>query len=298
MGALTSYRCYRHAATVRSPPLIDFIDVSYRYPGAADRPPALSGVSLSLTPGSLVAVVGANGSGKSTLVRLANGTLLPSDGSVEVDGASTATAANAHGGLAQDMHHIRRAVGVVFQHPDDQIVATSVEEDVAFGPENLGLAREMIRERVDAALAVVGLTGLESREPHLLSGGQKQRLAIAGALAMHPRYVVFDEPTAMLDPQGRREVLAVIERLRDEGHGIMLVTHDLAEVALADRVAVLSCGSKVFDGAPAELFAHQSLAAWGLELPAVSVLVRRLIALGIDIDPATTDPAQIVAVLA
>lgn len=188
-------------------------------------------------------------------------------------------------------------VGVVFQHPDDQIVATSVEEDVAFGPENLGLPREAIRQRVDSALKTVGLAGLESREPHVLSGGQKQRLAIAGALAMRPRFLVFDEPTAMLDPQGRREVLALIEQLRADGHGVMLVTHDLAEVAGANRVIVLDSGVKVFDGSPEELFAMTSLAEWGLELPAVTTLVRQLIAGGADLGVSTVDPAAIAAVL-
>lgn len=252
---------------------------------------------MSIEPGELVAVVGANGSGKSTLVRLANGTLLPTEGAVAVDGLTTADAAMETSAGTSGIHAIRRSVGVVFQHPDDQIVATSVEEDVAFGPENLGLSRPVIRERVDAALATVGLTGLESREPHLLSGGQKQRLAIAGALAMRPRYLVFDEPTAMLDPEGRREVLELIERLRGDGNGVMLVTHDLAEVARANRVVVLAAGTKVFDGTPGELFVSPSLESWGLELPAVAVMVQRLIEGGARLDSATVDPGQIAAVL-
>lgn len=278
--------------------LIEFIDVSYHYPGAADRRPALAGVSLSLSPGALVAVVGANGSGKSTLVRLANGTLLPSRGFVGVDGIGTSGVAAAGADASGGLRRIRQSVAAVFQHPDDQIVATTVEEDVAFGPENLGLPRAQIRERVDGALAVVGLTGLEQREPHLLSGGQKQRLAIAGALAMRPRYLVLDEPTAMLDPQGRSEVLGVVDRLRGEGHGILLVTHDMAEIMRADTVIVLSGGEKVFEGAPGTLMAEERLASWGLERPAVAQLVHRLIALGVDIDPGTVDPRRIAEVLA
>jgi len=250
-------------------------------------------------------VLGANGSGKSTLVKLANGMLVPQSGTVSVDGIDTVTNVRERGSDAASpdadhepgSHDIRQLVGVVFQHPDDQIVATSVEDDVAFGPENLGLPRSEIRNRVDASLAVVGLTGLEQREPHLLSGGQKQRLVIAGALAMRPRYVVFDEPTSMLDPHGRAEVISVITRLRRDGHGVLLVTHDLAEAGRADRVMVLRSGSLVFEGTPDELFAREDLEDWGLELPPVVVLARGLRDAGIAVSAGAVDPVQIAGAL-
>jgi len=249
-------------------------------------------------------VLGANGSGKSTLVRLANGMLSPDSGSVSVDDTATVIRSDVgareagQGAAARDVsRRVRELVGVVFQHPDDQIVATAVEDDVAFGPENLGLPREEIRSRVDESLAVVGLTGLERREPHLLSGGQKQRLVIAGALAMRPRYLVFDEPTSMLDPQGRAEVLSVIARLKTDGRGVLLVTHDLAEAGRADRVVVLDRGSVVFEGTPSELFECPHLASWGLELPPVACLARALAAAGVAVDAATVDPTSLAGAL-
>lgn len=297
--------------------LIRFNDVTFRYSGAVPDAPALRDVDFRVEPGEIVSVLGANGSGKSTLVRLANGLLLPESGSVVVDGIDTATNVRevvvreegepgavpaTAGETPQKMplppgETVREIVGSVFQHPDDQIVATSVEDDVAFGPENLGLPREEIRRRVDAALEAVGLTGFERREPHLLSGGQKQRLVIAGALAMEPRYLVLDEPTSMLDPHGRREVLSVVRALKTKGHGILLVTHDLAEAGRADRVVVLDRGSVVFEGLPAGLLARGDLARWGLERPPVSVLVEALRANGADIGPATVDPAAIAGAL-
>lgn len=230
--------------------MIEFSSVTYRYrPGGAE---ALADVNVRFDAGELVAVVGANGSGKSTLARLCDGLLLPSAGTVAVDGIDTADP-----GRVTD---VRSLVGMVFQDPEDQIVATVVEEDCAFGPENLGLPSAEIRSRVDAALAAVGLTGLERREPHLLSEGQKQRLAVAGALAMRPRYVVLDEPAAMLDPAGRRAVAGILSRLaHDEGHGIVLVTHDAGDVARADRVVGLDAGRVVFDGAPEELLGDGTL---------------------------------------
>jgi len=250
-------------------------------------------------------VLGANGSGKSTLVKLANGMLLPQAGAVTIDGidttenvgrrASDATLPDPDG--AREPHDIRQLVGVVFQHPDDQIVATSVEDDVAFGPENLGLPRPEIRRRVDSSLALVGLTGLEHREPHLLSGGQKQRLVIAGALAMQPRYLVFDEPTSMLDPHGRAEVISVIARLKHDGHGVLLVTHDLAEAGRADRVVVLRLGSVVFEGTPDELFARGDLDQWGLERPPIVSLAQGLRDAGITVPPGAVDPVQIAGAL-
>jgi len=281
--------------------LIRFDDVTFSYRAAAEQRPALSGVSLEVEAGEIVAVLGANGSGKSTLVRLANGILAPGRGSVTVDGIDTVTGrasaddrrATREGGP----HEVRELVGIVFQHPDDQIVATSVEDDVAFGPENLGLPRADIRSRVDDSLAAVGLTGLERREPHLLSGGQKQRLAIAGALAMRPRYLVFDEPTSMLDPLGRAEVLSVISELRLAGHGVLLVTHDLAEAGWADRAIVLQEGSVAFSGAPNELFENGSLDQWGLELPPIGIVARALRGAGVPVSAGSVDPAVIAGAL-
>jgi len=249
--------------------MLSFEDISFSYRAGGRDVPALVGVSMSLSPGEHVAVLGANGSGKSTLVRLANGLLYAQSGSVTVDGID-----------ARDEEHareLRERVGIVFQRADDQIVATTVEDDVAFGPENLGLPRAELRSRVDESLSAVGLVGLERREPHLLSGGQKQRLAIAGALAMHPAYLVLDEPTSMLDPQGRREVLAIISALRARGTGILHVTHDLSDVADADRAVVLECGRVAFEGTVAELLGNVDvLSTCGLERPPIAVLAEQL----------------------
>ncbi len=287
----------RHGpATPEEPLLIRFHDVTFAYDGAPPRRPALAHVSLQVSPGEIVAVLGANGSGKSTLVRLANGMLSPVSGTVSVDPPSS-EGGEPHITGPDRPRELRQLVGIVFQHPDDQIVATAVEDDVAFGPENLGLPRDEIRRRVDESLAVVGLTGLERREPHLLSGGQKQRLAIAGALAMRPRYMVFDEPTSMLDPQGRSEVLAVIAGLKADGHGVLLVTHDLAEAGRADRAIVLREGSVVFEGTPSVLFAEPSLAEWGLELPPVARLAAALAGYGVTVDSAMVDPALLAGAL-
>jgi len=270
--------------------LIQFDDVSFAYRASGTEVPALSGVTLQVEPGEMVAVVGSNGSGKSTLVRLANGIAAPARGTVTVDGIDTRDATR--------MRELRTLVGTVFQRPDDQIVATTVEDDVAFGPENLGLPREEIRLRVDAALDAVELASLATREPHLLSGGQKQRLVIAGALAMRPRYLVLDEPTSMLDPAGRDEVVSAVASLRARGHGILLVTHDLAEAANADRLLVLERGRLAFDGDPQQLFAaKESLARWGLELPPAVVLAERLASLGVAVTPATVDPESVVSAL-
>jgi len=270
--------------------VLRFNDVSFSYRPSGREVRALRGVSLSVAPGELVGVLGSNGSGKSTLVRLANGMLLPEVGSVEVDGLLTSDEAS--------IHALRQRIGVVFQHPDDQIVATTVEDDVAFGPENLGLDRAQLRTRVDESLAAVGLVGLGRREPHLLSGGQKQRLVIAGAVAMEPAYLVLDEPTSMLDPQGRTDVLAVIERLRASGRGILHVTHDLAEVVEAAKVVVLRDGEIAFSGAPQDLFLRpELLESCGLEVPPVVALVARLRALGVPVAHGISDPASLIEAL-
>ena len=258
--------------------MLSFKDIRFTYAAAPDGVLALDGVCLDIEPGRHVVVLGANGSGKSTLARLSNGLLLPLSGDVSVDGVSTAEESG--------LREIRSRVGMVFQRPDDQIVATTVEEDVAFGPENLGIARAELRTRVDQALAAVGLLGLERREPHLLSGGQKQRLAIAGAIAMQPSYLVLDEPTSMLDACGREDVLAIIATLRAQGHGILHITHDLADMAGADTAVVLNRGRVLYAGTPSGLVSRaELLETCGLELPALSILGMRLQELGVPVLP-------------
>jgi energy-coupling factor transport system ATP-binding protein len=270
--------------------MILFDDVSFDYPISGGSVPALRHVSFVLGRGENLAVVGSNGSGKSTLARLANGLLLPAVGRVEVDGIDTRTEAT--------IWEARRRIGIVFQNPDNQIVGTVVEEDVAFGPENLGIEPAQIGERIADALSAVGLEGFERREPHLLSGGQKQRVAIAGALAMQPDYLVLDEPTSMLDPEGRDDVLEVLDGLRTRGQGILHVTHDLSDAARADRVLVLAAGEVVFLGPPSDLVGRsEELAAWGLALPALGSLGRSLRSLGIDVPPLALDVESVVNAL-
>ncbi len=255
--------------------MIQFDSVTFVYGAQPTGRRAVDRVTFTLAPGEMLAVLGANGSGKSTLARLANGLLSPTSGRVTVDGVDTLD--------VQRVRDVRTAVGVVFQRPDDQIVATSVEDDVAFGPENLGLPRHEIRRRVDEALAAVGLAGLERREPHLLSGGQKQRLALAGVLALSPRYLVLDEPTSMLDPQGRDELMRVVGELRSAGHGIICITHDIAEALQADRILVMKEGRVIHEGVPDVLLSGVDLADAGLELPPIAVLGRELRGLGLQV---------------
>ncbi|MBX6377338.1 MAG: energy-coupling factor transporter ATPase [Clostridia bacterium] len=245
--------------------------VSFSYAATGGEAiPALSGVDLGIDAGEFVAVMGANGSGKSTLARLLNALLLPERGSVRVAGLDTREPKN--------VWEVRRLVGMVFQNPDNQIVASIVEEDVAFGPENLGLPPAETRRRVREALAAVGLEGLADRPPHALSGGQRQRLAIAGALAMQPRCLVLDEATSMLDPVGRREVLATVHRLwRENGMTVVMVTHIPEEAAQAERVLVLDRGRLVEDGPPQVILADEErLRRYGLASPAVAQLGRAL----------------------
>jgi len=247
--------------------LIELHEVSVTYPGA--ERPALDRVTLTIVPGRTLALLGPNGSGKSTLARLCNALLMPTSGRVVVDGMSTVD--------EDTLWQIRARVGFVQQNPENQIVGTVVEEDVAFGPENLGVPVQELRSRVDDALAAVGLTGFERREPHLLSEGQKQRLAIAGALALRPAYLVLDEPTAMLDGEGRSDVLAALRRLRADGVGIVHITHHLEDVIDADAVGVLDEGTVAFSGTPAELLADpQATETLGVEVPAIVVLAEAL----------------------
>ncbi|MHB8762466.1 MAG: energy-coupling factor transporter ATPase [Coriobacteriia bacterium] len=247
--------------------MIELHEVSVTYPGA--ERPALDRVTLTIVPGRTLALLGPNGSGKSTLARLCNALLMPTSGRVVVDGMSTVD--------EDTLWQIRARVGFVQQNPENQIVGTVVEEDVAFGPENLGVPVQELRSRVDDALAAVGLTGFERREPHLLSEGQKQRLAIAGALALRPAYLVLDEPTAMLDGEGRSDVLAALRRLRADGVGIVHITHHLEDVIDADAVGVLDEGTVAFSGTPAELLADpQATETLGVEVPAIVVLAEAL----------------------
>jgi energy-coupling factor transport system ATP-binding protein len=251
-------------------PLLALQDVGYRYEGQGGTVAALRDVRLAIPRGAFVAVVGANGSGKSTLARLLDGLLLPTSGRVLVDGLDTADAAA--------RWEVRRRVGLVFQNPDNQIVASVVEDDVAFGPENLGVPPPEIRARVDAALAAVGLSDLRHRSPEELSGGQKQRVAIAGALAMQPQALVLDEPTALLDPRGRAEVMAVLRRLhRRDGLTVVLITHHMEEAAQAERVVVLAEGRVLRDGPPAAVFAEPDrLRELGLDVPEAAVIAAQL----------------------
>lgn len=268
--------------------MIELHDVRVIYPGAGR--PALDGVSLTIHPGQTVALLGANGSGKSTLVRLMNALLLPSAGSVTVDGMDTTDEST--------VWDIRARVGFVQQNPDNQIVGTVAEEDVAFGPENLGVAPDELRRRVDDALAAVGLTGFERREPHLLSEGQKQRLAIAGALALAPSYLVLDEPTAMLDGLGRADVLESLAGLRSRGVGIVHVTHHLEDVLTADRAIVLAEGRIAFEGTPLELAADPGRAGkLGVDVPAIVALAHALRAGGVPLGRDVMTPEGIAEAL-
>jgi energy-coupling factor transport system ATP-binding protein len=271
--------------------MIHFEHVCFEYPTPSGPLRALSDVDFTLEQGELVAVVGANGSGKSTLARLCDGLLVPTSGTVTVDGLDTRD--------PSATWDVRARVGLVMQNPDDQIVGGTVEDDTAFGPENLGLPRAEIGRRVESALAAVGLRGLERTEPHLLSEGQKQRLAVAGALAMEPAYIVFDEATSMLDARARDGVLSIVERLaRGSGVGVVLVTHRLAEAALADRVVGLADGSVAFEGPPETLFADEaSVSALRLGLPATVRLAIELRARGLEVPAAVATPEELVEAL-
>ena len=245
---------------------------------------ALAGISLSIGKGEFVAVLGANGSGKSTLARHLNGLLLPTTGQVRIDGLSTLEAAEKN-----ELWKIRSQVGMVFQNPDNQLIAAIVEDDVAFGPENLGVEPVEIRQRVTEALQAVGMERFRKRAPHLLSGGQKQRVAIAGTLAMETDCLVLDEPTAMLDPQGRKEVMGVVERLhREKGLTVVLITHFMAEAMRAQRVVVMGEGKVLMEGSPREIFAQgEKLKSLGLEVPLAGELAERLRKAGL---PLPSDP--------
>lgn len=245
-------------------PIIRLDNVSFAYKiNEKTKVSVLKNISFSIFPGEYVAIIGHNGSGKSTLSKHLNGILTPDHGDVWVHGHNTRE--------MKKKRDIRRAVGTVFQHPDNQIVATIVEEDVAFGLENIGVAREEMKKRVDEALNVVKMSEFRHRPPHHLSGGQKQRVAIAGVLAMQPDCIVFDEATSMLDSFGRKEVLQVMRKMNDIGMTIITVTHHMSEAAEADRIIVIEGGQIVMDGPPREIFKHkQELENLQLEVPSVS----------------------------
>ncbi len=272
--------------------LLEVKNVSYKYLlGGEKKILALQNLSLRVNEGDYVALIGPNGSGKSTLARLLNALLLPTEGEVLVDGYSTS--------LEEYRWEIRRRVGMVFQNPDNQIVATTVEEDVAFGLENLGLEPDLIRRRVAESLELVGLQPFARHAPHLLSGGQKQRLAIAGVIGMRPRCLVLDEPTAMLDPQGRREVLETIKRInREEGITLVHITHLMEEALDADTVLVMDKGQVVQSGSPVDIFGgEKDLDALGLEIPTIPRLVQILRAGGIEIPQSILTVDDLVAFL-
>ena len=261
------------------PTIIQTENLTYAYPAEEDQTPvlALDGVDVAIEKGTFVVVLGHNGSGKSTLAKTFNGVLLPAGGKVYVKGMDTCDESL--------LLAIRRTVGMVFQNPDNQIVANVVEEDVAFAPENLGVPSEEIRRRVDEALAAVGMSEFVRHAPHLLSGGQKQRIAIAGVLAMEPECIVLDEATAMLDPVGRREVLTTIHRLnREKGITVVLITHHMNEAEEADRVLVMDDGKLVMDGTPREIFTQVGkLRSMGLTVPDTVDLLHRLRRDGLDV---------------
>lgn len=251
-------------------PIITVENLVFHYENDEDPTPVLDGVSLEIREGSFVVILGHNGSGKSTLAKHLNGILLPGSGHVLVDGMDTKD--------EEKLLDIRRTVGMVFQNPDNQMVASVVEDDVAFAPENLGLPPEEIRRRVDEALALVDMSDYRSHAPHLLSGGQKQRVAIAGVIAMRPRCIVLDEPTAMLDPAGRREVIATVRRLcREQGITIILITHHMNEAVDADHVFVMSRGKIIREGTPSEVFSDiRAIKAEGLTVPDTTELLDQL----------------------
>lgn len=272
-------------------PLIEIKNLTFAYGEENEKNYALKGVDLDINEGEFVTILGHNGSGKSTLARHLNGILTAESGSVKVMGIDASD--------EERLFELRSKVGMVFQNPDNQIVATIVEEDVAFALENLGEEPEEIRRRVDEALKTVGMYKYRLSEPHKLSGGQKQRVAIAGVLAMEPRCIVLDEPTAMLDPKGRAQVMETITRLnKEKGITIVLITHFMEEAALSDRVVVMNDGKVFLDGAPKEIFSKaRELKEIGLAVPAVTQLCLELKDGGIDIDTTLITEDEIVCAL-
>lgn len=261
--------------------IVEFHNVTFCYDadeGEQQPEPAIRDFTFNVKKGEFVAVLGHNGSGKSTVAKLSNSILIPNEGKVLVKGMDTAD---------EDLsYEIRKTVGVVFQNPDNQIVASIVEEDVAFGPENLGLPREEIRKRVDDSLKAVGMYEYRHHEPHKLSGGQKQRVAIAGIIAMRPECIFLDEPTAMLDPKGRKEVMDTVIKLNKEyGMSVVFITHFMEEAVLADRVAVIDNSRLLLEGTPKEVFKQEDLLrSVGLDTPQITTLAREMKKSGVKVD--------------
>lgn len=249
---------------------------------------AINDVNLQITEGEFIAILGHNGSGKSTMAKHMNALLIPTDGKMLVNKMDTSDMNN--------LWNVRETAGMVFQNPDNQLVATIVEEDVAFGPENLGVPPEEIRKRVDEALERVGMSEYKKHAPHLLSGGQKQRIAIAGILAMQPKCIIFDEPTAMLDPSGRKEVLdTIIDLNRNYGITVILITHYMDEAAKADRIVVMDKGKLILDGKPRDVFSNvEKIKNIGLDVPQVTELSYELQKVGIKIDTRILDVNEMV----
>lgn len=261
-------------------PIIKIDNLIFRYGGEMDdaKPAsnAVDGVSLEIEKGSFTAILGKNGSGKSTLAKNLNGLLLPSAGVVYVNGFDTRS--------DEHIWDVRQSAGMVFQNPDNQLVSAIVEDDVAFGPENLGVEPQEIRRRVDASLEAVNMGKFRKKPPHLLSGGQKQRIAIAGVVAMRPECIIFDEPTAMLDPKGRQEIMDIISELHEEGITVILITHFMEEAAEAERVVVMHDGKVLLDGTPAEVFSQRELLqSVNLDIPLAVEIASLLREKGIDV---------------
>ena len=272
-------------------PILRLENLTFRYAGTGEA--ALKNITLTFEKGSFTAILGHNGSGKSTLAKHLNAILLPTEGRVLVNGMNTAE--------EQYLLPIRKTVGMVFQNPDNQIVASVVEDDVAFAPENLGVESSEIRRRVDEALKTVGMYEYRQHAPHLLSGGQKQRVAIAGVLAMQPQVLVLDEPTAMLDPAGRAEVMRTVETLRRQGVTVVLITHHMTECIHCDRLIIMADGQVVMDGKPGEIFSRvEELRARELDVPETVSILYELRKAGMDVPLNaldTEDCAQAIAAM-
>lgn len=270
--------------------MIEIKNLNFKY-NETDEKLILKDLNLNIESGDFVAILGHNGSGKSTLAKLLNGLLQPTSGDVIVDGLNTKN--------EETIWQLRSNTGMVFQNPDNQIVATIVEEDVAFGPENLGIETKEIRKRVDQALKSVGMSEYARRAPHMLSGGQKQRIAIAGILAISPKYIILDEPTAMLDPVGRKEVMSTIEYLnKEEKKTIILITHYMDEAARANRLVVMEKGQIVIDEKPREVFSHvDKIKEIGLDVPQVTELAWELNKEGFDINSKILNTDELVGEL-
>ena len=274
-----------------SQPFIQVRNLCYSYQDDDEREvPVLKNLSLDIQRGEYVVILGHNGSGKSTFAKLLNMILEANSGQILIDGQDITSPDMTD----DDVFNLRRKIGMVFQNPDNQLVATIVEEDIAFGPENLGLPSAEIRARVDDALETVGMSAYAKHEPHRLSGGQKQRIAIAGIIAMQPECMIFDESTAMLDPAGRRDVLRTIEKLnRERGITVIAITHYMNEAARADRVIIIHDGQVAMDGKPNDIFSlGEELTAYGLDVPQGTALIHRLREQGIVLDGECTTPEQ------